>query len=499
MFPTLLLSIFCVYTLFIFVISWLTSRKANDDVFYRGSRQSPWYVVAYGMIGASLSGVTFLSEPGWVKDTQFSYMMVVFGYVVGYIVIVTVLLPLYYRLNLTSIYTYLGQRFGNYSYKTGASFFILSRLVGASLRMFLTVYVLYIFVFQHWGVPFFVVSLIFVMIIVLYTFRGGIKTIVWTDTLQTTFMLASVGISIYLIGSEMGWGVSEIISRVRESEYSTMLVTDWTDERFYLKQFLSGIFITIVMTGLDQDMMQKNLTCRNLRDAQKNMLSFTAILIVINLMFLVLGAVLMMYVQANGIEIVESDRIFAFVAINRLGVFAGIVFVIGLISAAYSSADGTLTAVTTSFCIDIMGLDKRQISDRRKIHIRYAVHCSVALLALLLIIGVKQLNNEAIISRVFTIAGYTYGPLLGLYAFGLCTRRKVNDKAVPIIAILSPLATYLLNCYSQELFWGYKFGFELLIVNGLISFVGLWLCPAQMQFKYLRQLKSLLKYLQLFR
>ncbi|MDR3094871.1 MAG: sodium:solute symporter [Bacteroidales bacterium] len=474
--PLLLLGVFCIYTLLIFVISWLTSRKANDDVYYRGNRQSPWYVVAYGMIGASLSGVTFLSEPGWVKDTQFSYMMVVLGYAVGYIVIVAVLLPLYYRLNLTSIYSYLGQRFGKWSYRTGASFFILSRLVGSSLRMFLTVYILYIFVFQHWGVPFFAVSLIFVVIILLYTFRGGIKTVVWTDTLQTTFMLASVAISIFFIGREMGWGVSEIITRVRESEYSTMLVTDWTDERFYLKQFLSGIFITIVMTGLDQDMMQKNLTCRNLRDARKNMLSFTAILLVINLLFLSLGAVLMMYVQANGIEILESDRIFAFVAIHRLGVFAGIVFVIGLISAAYSSADGTLTAITTSFCIDIIELDQRDIPSRRKIYVRYAVHFSVALLSLLLITGVKQLDNTAIISRVFTIAGYTYGPLLGLYAFGLCTKRKVHDKAVPVIALLSPVVSYLLNAYSQKLLWGYKFGFELLIVNGFITFAGLWLC-----------------------
>ncbi|MDR2848269.1 MAG: sodium:solute symporter, partial [Bacteroidales bacterium] len=376
--PVLLLTVFFIYTLLVFVISWVTSRKANDDGFYRGNRQSPWYVVAYGMIGASLSGVTFLSEPGWVKDTQFSYMMVVFGYVVGYIVIVTVLLPLYYRLNLTSIYTYLGQRFGKYTYKTGASFFILSRLVGSSLRMFLTVYILHLFVFQYWGVSFYVVSLIFVALILLYTLRGGIKTIVWTDTLQTTFMLLSVGISIYLIGKEMGWNIPEIISKVRESEYSTMLVTDWTDERFYLKQFLSGIFITIVMTGLDQDMMQKNLSCRTLHDAQKNMLSFTAILVVINLMFLSLGAVLMMYVQANGIEIVESDRIFAYVAVNRLGTFAGIVFVIGLISAAYSSADGAMTSITTSFCIDIMGLDKWTLPDRTKIRLRYVVHVAVA-------------------------------------------------------------------------------------------------------------------------
>jgi Na+/proline symporter len=469
----LILTVFCAYTLLIFLISWITSRKANDDVFYRGNRQSPWYVVAYGMIGASLSGVTFLSEPGWVKDTQFSYMMVVFGYVVGYIVIAAVLLPLYYRLNLTSIYTYLEQRFGKYAYKTGSSFFLLSKLLGASLRIFLTIYVLHLFVFQHWNVPFSVVSLIFVSLILLYTFRGGIKTIVWTDTLQTTFMLLSVGISVYLIGKEMGWGVADIFHQVKESEYSTMFITDWLDKRFYLKQFLSGIFITIVMTGLDQDMMQKNLTCRNLRDAQKNMFTFGWILLPINLLFLALGAVLVMYAPTIQLEITATDSLFADVAVNRLGVFAGIVFIIGLISAAYSSADGALTALTTAFCIDILGLNKQSLSRQKKIHIRYLVHIVFALLVLLIITGLRQMNDQAIIDRVFTIAGYTYGPLLGMFAFGLYTKMKVRDRAIPFVAIASPVLTYLLNRYSEQLLWGYQFGFELLIVNGLITFFGL--------------------------
>ncbi|MDR2036643.1 MAG: sodium:solute symporter [Bacteroidales bacterium] len=472
----LLLTVFVIYTLFIFLISWITSRKANEDSFYRGNRRSPWYVVAYGMIGASLSGVTFLSQPGWVKDTQFSYMMVVLGYVVGYAVIALVLLPLYYRLNLTSIYTYLQQRFGNHTYKTGASFFILSRGVGSAMRMFLTVYILYLFVFQHWGIPFWLVSMIFVLLILLYTYRGGIKTIVWTDTLQTTFMLLSVIISIYLISKEMGWNFSGLFTQVKESEYSTMVVTEWTDRRFYLKQFLSGIFITIVMTGLDQDMMQKNLSCRTLREAQKNMFTLGGILVPINLMFLTLGAVLMMYAQANNIQIIATDSLFADIAINHLGTFAGIVFIIGLISAAYSSADGTLTALTTSFCIDIIGLDHRGFSEQKKKYFRYLVHFTFAFLSFLLIIGLKQLDNKAIIDRFFTIAGYTYGPLLGLFAFGLYSKYKVYDRLVPFIAIASPVITYFLDRYSEQWFWGYKFGFELLIVNGLITFTGLLLC-----------------------
>lgn len=475
--PFIIFSVFIVYSLVIFLISWATSRKANDAAFYQGNRQSPWYVVAYGMIGASLSGVTFLSQPGWVRDTQFSYMMVVLGYVVGYAIIATVLLPLYYRLSLTSIYTYLENRFGNITYKTGASFFILSRGVGAALRLFLVVYVLYLFVFQHWGIPFWTVGFISVLLILLYTFKGGIRTIVWTDTLQTTFMLLSVAVTVYLAGKAMGWTFTDLLANVKKSEYTTVIVTDWTDRRFYLKQFLSGIFITVAMTGLDQDMMQKNLSCRNLRDAQKNMFTFSGILVVVNLMFLLLGMVLVEYARVNHIEIGATDGLFAGIAINHLNAFAGIVFIVGLIAAAYSSADGSLTALTTSFCIDIVGLDKRMLSGtRRKRQVRYAVHCSFALLFLLLIICFKQFDNQAIIERFFNIAGYTYGPLLGLYSFGLFTRLKVRDCYVPLVAIASPVITYILDSHSVKWFGGYEFGFELLIVNGLITFAGLLLC-----------------------
>ena len=473
---SLLLGVFAGYTLFIFLISWYTSRKADEAAYYVGNRQSPWYIVAYGMIGASLSGITFLSEPGWVGDTQFSYMMVVFGYVVGYAVIALVLLPLYYKLNLTSIYTYLEQRFGNFTYRTGASFFILSRGVGAALRMFLAIYVLDIFVFGPLGIPFWLQAFVSVSLVLLYSFKGGIRTIVWTDILQTTFMLLSVVITIYLICKSMGWSFPTMISNVRHSDYSTMIVSDWTDKRFFLKQFLSGIFITIAMTGLDQDMMQKNLSCRNLRDAQKNMFTFSGILVVVNLSFLFLGAMLYFYAHANQVTVTSSDSLFATISLHYLGTFAGIIFLVGLVSAAYSSADGALTALTTSFCIDILGIEKRKLSDARKLRIRYAVHFTFAFLFLLLIIQFEHVNNKAIIDQFFTIAGYTYGPLLGLYSFGLFTRFKVYDRAVPIVAIISPFITYMLDSHSIQWFGGYQFGFELLIVNGLISFTGLWLC-----------------------
>ena len=469
-----LLFVFIVYILFLFLISWITSRKAGEKTFYTGNRQSPWYIVAYGMIGASLSGVTFLSEPGWIGKTQFSYMMVVFGYVVGYAAIALILLPLYYRLNLTSIYTYLEQRFGNFTYKTGASFFILSRTVGAALRLFLVVFVLDSFVFKPLSIPFWSVALIFVLIILLYSFKGGIRTIVWTDTLQTTFMLLSVAITICFICKSLGWSFTGMLSAVRQSDYSTIMVYEWTDPRFFLKQFFSGIFISIAMTGLDQDMMQKNLSCRNLHAAQKNMFTFSFILVAVNIMFLLLGAVLYLYADANNIVAASSDELFAEISINHLGYLAATVFFVGLIAAAWTSADGALTALTTSFCIDIIGLEK-VFSAKRKLRIRYAVHFSFALLFLFIIIQFKQFYNKAIIDQFFIIAGYTYGPLLGLYSFGLFTRYKVRDRAVPVIAIASPIIVYILDCNSVQWFNGYQFGFELLIVNGLITFTGLWL------------------------
>ncbi len=427
------------------------------------------------MIGASLSGVTFMSVPGWVGTTQFSYMMVVFGYLFGYFVIATVLMPLYYKLNLTSIYSYLETRFGFWSYKTGSFYFLLSRTIGASFRMFLVVNVLQIFVFDAWNIPFSMTVLIFIILILLYTFKGGIKTIIWTDTVQTTFMLLSLVLSIFLIIREMGTDFSTMFQTVIDSNYSKMVYTDWQDKRFILKQLLSGAFIAIVMTGLDQEMMQKNLSCRSLKDAQKNMFSFSISLVFANFLFLFLGAILYIFATYEGITLPErSDDLFPVIAINHLGPLAGIVFLIGLISAAYPSADGALTSLTTSFSIDFLGMNKKSDwSEKKKEKIRYTVHIGFALLLLMVIILFRTINNQAVIDKLFTVAGYTYGPLLGLYAFGMFTRFQVKDRYVPVVAILSPVICYFISDYSTVLFNGYKFGFELLILNGMITFVGL--------------------------
>jgi len=429
------------------------------------------------MIGASLSGVTFMSVPGWVGATQFSYLLVVVGYLIGYTVIATVLMPMYYKLNLTSIYSYLDQRFGFWSYKTGAFFFLLSRTIGASFRMFLVVNVLQVFVFDAWNIPFVVTVSIFIALIILYTLKGGIKTIIWTDTLQTTFMLLAVGLSIYLISKDLQFDLSHLISTVWNSDYSNIVVTDWHSKQFYLKQIISGAFIAIVMTGLDQEMMQKNLSCRNIGDAQKNMFSFSLVLVFVNLMFLFLGATLYIYSTSHGIELPSrTDDLFPLIAIKYLGPLAGLVFIIGLISAAYPSADGALTSLTTSFTIDFLGLDKRKdLTDDEKKKTRYMVHFSFAILLLLVIVLFRAINDRAVIDKLFTVAGYTYGPLLGLYAFGLFTRLQVKDKYVPWVALSSPVFCFILSEYSVILMNGYKFGFELLIINGLFTFIGLWL------------------------
>jgi Na+/proline symporter len=474
--PTLILGIFLIYTVILFIVTYFTARKANSNTFFLGNKISPWYVVAYGMIGASLSGVTFMSVPGWVKETQFSYMMVVFGYLFGYFVIALVLLPLYYRLNLTSIYTYLEQRYGFWSYKTGAGFFILSRTLGASLRMFLVINVLQVFVFDSWHIPFWVNVLIFIVLIILYTFKGGIRTIVWTDTLQTTFMLLAVVLSIVYICKGLGKPVSGLIPMIREEGNFRMIITDWHHERFFIKQFFSGMFITIVMTGLDQEMMQKNLSCRNIREAQKNMFTFSFVLVFVNFMFLFLGAILMIYARKMNVTTDSTDVLFPSIAIQYLGPVAGIVFLIGLISAAFPSADGALTSLTTSFSIDFLGLDKRSdLSERSRTLVRYIVHISIALIFFICILVFKRLNDKAVIDKLFTIAGYTYGPLLGLFSFGLFTGRIANDKATPVIAIISPVACYFLSKYSVQLLNGYKFGFELLLLNGFLTFIGLWI------------------------
>lgn len=473
--PELIFGSFIIYTFVIFAIAWVTARKADNQSFFIGNHKSPWIVVAYGMIGASLSGVTFISIPGWVGDTGFSYFVIVLGYVFGYAIISTVLLPLYYRLNLTSIYTYLGIRFGNKAYKTGSVYFLISRIVGASFRMFLVVSVLQVFVFDHFEIPFWVTVIIFMGLIQLYTLKGGIKTIIWTDTLQTTFMLIAVIATIFIITKHMEIGIIDAVSNVWESDLSRIVITDINSKQNFIKLFLSGIFITIVMTGLDQDMMQKNLSCRNIRDAQKNMTTLSLVLIPVNLIFLFLGGMLFLYSGHFNIPpTLSTDHVFPDIAFNYLGTTAGIIFIIGLVSAAYSSADSALTSLTTSFSIDILGLDKKYLNNGKLLKKkRYIVHVSMSIIVIFVIILFKLINNQAVIAQLFTFAGYTYGPLLGLYSFGLFTKIKTNDKFIPVIAIIAPIVSYVISHYSMQLFNGYQIGFELLIINGILTFFGL--------------------------
>ena len=473
--PTIILLTFLFYTLLLFAVSWVTSRNADNESFFVGNRKSPWFAVAYGMIGASLSGVTFISVPGWVGSSGFTYFMIVLGYVAGYAVITSVLLPMYYRLNLTSIYTYLDQRFGGSSYLTGASFFLLSRIIGASFRMFLVVSVLQYFVFDHFNIPFWVTVVIFMLLIQLYTLKGGIKTIVWTDTLQTTFMLLSVVLTVGFILHHMQAGIGDVITKVWHSDYSKMIITDVNNPKFFLKQFISGMFITIVMTGLDQDMMQKNLSCRNISEAKKNMTTLSWILVPVNLLFLFLGAVLFLFAAEKGISIpAKPDLVFPTIAIGNLGIVAGIVFIVGLISAAYSSADSALTALTTSFSLDILKLDRKYKGrDNLLKKKRMLVHLLMSVTVIFVVILFKVINDESVIAQLFTFAGYTYGPLLGLYAFGLFTKWQVNDKWVPVVAIIAPLLSYVIKINSAGWLGGYQIGFELLLINGLITFLGL--------------------------
>lgn len=473
---TLVFSIIAVYFIILLIIARLTSRGATSHTFFNANKKSPWFIVAFGMIGTSLSGVTFMSVPGWVGTTQFSYMMMALGYLCGYIVIATVLLPLYYRLNLTSIYSYLETRFGFWSYKTGAFFFILSRSLGAAFRMYIVINVLQIFVFDAWNVPFWVTVLIFIVLVILYTYQGGVKTLVWTDSLQTIGMLTAVVLTIVFISKEMGMSFPQLIEKVKVSDMSDMFFADeWNDKRHFLKQFFAGMFITITMTGLDQEMMQKNLSCKNLRDAKKNMFTFSIIMVFVILMFLFLGAILYMYAGANNIEIPKTtDDLYPLLALKYFSPALGIIFLIGLISAAFPSADGALTSLTTSFSVDFLGLNKRDLKEKQIRKTRYKVHLSFALILLLIIVVFRAVNDQAVISKLLTVAGYTYGPLLGLYAFGLFTKRPVKDVIVPVIAIISPVICFFLSTFSKELFNGYELGYELLIINGLITFVFLW-------------------------
>lgn len=473
--PLLIIVTIVLYFGLLMTISHFTSEDSNAG-FFMGNRQSPWYVVAFGMIGASLSGVTFISVPGWVASINFTYMQMVLGYLVGYAIIITVLLPLYYRLNLTSIYSYLGERLGPTSHKAGAWFFLLSRVIGASFRLYLVAMVFDLTIFQKlgWNVPFFVIVLVTIGLIWLYTSKGGMKTIIWTDTLQTAFMLLAVVVTLFMIGFQMDLSLGEMVSTISESQYSQIFeFSDWRDKHFFFKDFLAGAFMAVVMTGLDQDMMQKNLTCKTLGESQKNMAWFSSTLVFVNLLFLSLGALLYIYANNQGITIPEKgDELFATIATEGyLGTTVALFFVLGLIAAAYSSADSALTALTTSFSVDVLEVGKMEESDQLKV--RKRVHIGVSLILALVIIVFKELNDDSVISELFKMAGFTYGPILGLFLFGIYTKKQIKDKLVLWVVIAAPVLTYILYKNSASWFNGYQMGFELLLINGAITFVGL--------------------------
>ncbi len=471
--PYQVLILIAAYFAVLILISYFTGRGGSNAEFFKANKQAPWYLVAFGMIGASLSGITFISIPGTVEADSFSYFQVVLGYTAGYAVIGQVLLPLYYKLNLTSIYTYLESRFGNASYKTGASFFLLSRVVGASFRLFLVANVLQLIVFDSMGVPYYVTVTITILLIWLYTFKSGIKTIIWTDTLQTFFMLLALGITIYFISEDLGFSLNNLMGYLAESEHSRIFFfEDWKSKDHFVKQFLSGAFIAIVMTGLDQDMMQKNLTCRSLKDAQKNVFWFTIVLVFVNFLFLALGVLLTDYAEINGITEVRDDLFPAIATSGDLGFAVAIFFILGLIAAAYSSADSALTSLTTSFSIDILDIEKNY-DEKKQVRIRKQIHIAISILLILVMLAFKYaIADKSVINKLFQFAGYTYGPLLGLYSFGLFTNWKIKDKLVPVIAIAAPILSYIISVNSL-MWFGFEFGFFILILNGLLTFLGL--------------------------
>jgi len=490
-------AVLTIYFLVLLLISYLTSKSDSNESFFIGDRKSPWYIVAFGMIGASLSGITFISIPGsvakfsselgLVPSDQFSYMQMVFGYFFGYIIVAFVLLPIYYKINLTSIYGYLKERFGSWSYKTGSAFFLLSRLTGASIRLLLVSSVLQLILFDEIGIPFELTVVTSVLLIWIYTNRGGIKTIIWTDTLQTFFMLAAVITTVYLIGDNLNLKEKTgFIKEINQSGFSKIFYFEnWHDSNYFWKHFLGGIFITIGMTGLDQDMMQKNLSCKNLQSAQLNMVSFAGVLIIVNLIFLVLGALLFMYfeqtdVGSNVLKVSNprTDLLFAEIAKNgSLGVSVGVLFLLGLIAAAYSSADSALTSLTTSFSIDFLNIETKPIEKQPKI--RKVAHLIMSLVLILIIIFLRRFSNDSAIWMLIKLAGFTYGPLIGLFFFGILTKRNLNDKLVPLVSIIVPIivATIWYIHGQGKIQWlgTYEFGAELIIYNSLLSFGTLFL------------------------
>ena len=479
--PTHILLLIGGYFLLLLLISYFTGKNDSNVDFFKAGKESPWYLVAFGMVGASLSGVTFISVPGWVEASQFSYMQVVLGYFLGYLITAYVLLPIYYKQNVTSIYQYLDDRFGFVSYKVGAVSFFVSRVLGAAFRLFLVAIVLQQFVFDELHIDFKVTVIISILLIWIYTFRGGIKTIVWTDTLQTLFMLVSVSLSIYFILDKMDWTFADFIGSEEFSAYSkTLFIDDFLEKNHLIKSFLGGMFITICMTGLDQDMMQKNLTCKTLKDAQKNMVSFSVVLVVVTFVFMLLGALLFIYAEKNGIALPlmdgkpKSDLLFPEIALNSdLGIVVAITFMLGLIAAAYSSADSALTSLTTSFCVDFLNIEKKPAADQKLV--RKLTHVGMSVMLIIVVIAFKYILDTNVIDGLLQVAGYTYGPLLGLFAFGIFTKHQVKDRYVWIIALLSVIMVYGVASLPSKFLGGYIIGYELLPLNGLFTFIGLWL------------------------
>ncbi len=494
--PGLLFSFVIGYFVLLLVVAYYTSKNSNNDSFFIGNRSSNWMLVAFGMIGTSLSGVTFVSVPGTVGSQGFAYFQVVIGYLLGYIIIAFVLLPLYYRLNLTSIYNYLQGRFGMVSYKTGALFFIISRVLGATARLYLVINVLQLFILREMGVPFVVTTFVILLMILLYTYEGGVKTIVFTDTLQTTFMLLGLIVCIVYVMNTAGESIGSTLSVLNEKGLTKIFNTDVNSPAFLLKQIIGGMFITVTMTGLDQEMMQKNISVKTLKDSQKNILTFSIILVIVNFLFLLMGGLLHLFAETKGIK-VPGDDLFPTVALQFMPAAVSIIFVIGLISALFPSADGALTALTSSFCIDILGLKRRTDQDEKaKRRTRLGVHFTFAIVFFIMVMIFKEIDNKSIIDVILKVAGFTYGPLLGLFAFGILTKRKIKDKLSIYICIAAPLIILgidfinniewyqrqlkfgenfveTLQPISKAIFGNFKIGYEILIYNGLLTFLGL--------------------------
>ena len=467
------------YFVLLLAVAWFTSRNSNNESFFIGNRSSNWMLVAFGMIGTSLSGVTFVSVPGGVGSANFYYFQVVIGYLFGYLVIAYVLLPLYYKMNLTSIYTYLERRLGAYSYKTGAVIFLISRTIGSSFRLYLVAIVLQKFIFDAWNIPFWLTIVLCLVLIWVYTHKGGLKTIIITDTLQTVFLLLSVVLSIIFIAKSLHLDIAGTFEAVKNSSYSKIFF--WEDflgsKSHFLKQFLGGIFVTVAMVGLDQDLMQKNLSMKSIGEAQKNMFTFTGVFVVMNIFFLSVGALLYLYAANNGIAVADlktPDHLYPEIALNHLNIIPGIIFMLGLSAAPVATTDSALTALTTSFCMDFLHFDKKENqNDPKLVTQRHWVHIGFSVVMVAVILVFKAINDDSVVNSIFTAAGYTYGPLLGLFAFGMLTKKAVADKLVPYLCIASPVLCFVINTHSIKWF-GYAMSFELIVLNGLITFLLLW-------------------------